>query len=492
MTMMTKKINASRREFLRTGSTLSFLGSAGAPFALNLATLSAASAQTALTDYKALVCVFLFGGNDSANMLLATDPTSWNSYSTVRTTNETGSIALPAAGAAGGVLPITPNTAQANRAFALHPSMGLMRDLFDSGRAALIANAGPLIAPLNRTQYRDSSRPVPVPSKLFSHNDQQSTWQAFSAEGARVGWGGRMGDLLASNNGSGASFTCISAGGNAVYLAGRTTLQYQVGTNGATAIRELNSGLFGSNAASTAFRSLITKDSAQLFEKEHAAVVRRSIDAQVALSTAMAPAQSTTTPTGVPNPAALVLPSNGQSVTNGLATQLQTVARIIAGRSPLGMKRQVFFVSMGGFDTHDNQKNSHSDLMARLSHAFDYFDKTLASLQGTDLRNQVTTFTASDFGRTFTSNGDGTDHGWGAHHWVSGGAVKGKDIYGAYPMTGLLHDQDAGSGSLIPQVSVDQYAGTMARWFGLSDAQLDDIFPNLGNFGSARNLGFMA
>jgi uncharacterized protein (DUF1501 family) len=490
MNNMTKNMNASRREFLRTSAALSFLGGAGAPFALNLATLSAASAQTAVNDYKALVCVFLYGGNDSANMLMATDPTSWGAYTTVRTTPEAGSIALPAVGAAGGVLPITPITAQAGRSFALHPSMGLMRDLFDGGRAALVANTGPLIAPLNRTQYRDSNRTVPVPPKLFSHNDQQSTWQAFSAEGARVGWGGRMGDLLAANNGT-ASFTCISTSGNAVYLAGRNTLQYQVGTGGAVAVRELNNGLFGSNAASTAYRSLITKDSVQLFEKEHAAVVRRALDAQVALSNSMAPAQSATVPTGVPNPTQLVLPSNGQTVTNGLATQLQTVARIMAGRSALSMKRQVFFVSMGGFDTHDNQKNGHSDLMARLSHAFDYFDKTLGTLQGADIRNQVTTFTASDFGRTFTSNGDGTDHGWGSHHWVSGGAVKGKDIYGAYPVTGLGHDQDAGSGSLIPTTSVDQYAATLARWFGLSDAQLTDIFPNLGNFGSARNLGFM-
>ncbi len=491
MNNMTKNMNASRREFMRTSAALSFLGGAASPFALNLATLSAASAQTAVSDYKALVCVFLYGGNDSANMLMATDPTSWNAYTTVRTTPEAGSIALPALGAVGGVLPISPITAQAGRSFALHPSMGLIRDLFDSGRAALIANTGPLIAPLNRTQYRDGSRPVPIPPKLFSHNDQQSTWQTFSTEGARVGWGGRMGDLLMANNGT-SSFTCISTGGNAVYLAGQKALQYQVGSGGAVAVRELNNGLFGSNAASTAYRSLITKDSPQLFEKEHAAVVRRALDAQVALSTSMAPAQSTAVPTGVPNPTQLTLPSNGQVVNNGLAQQLQTVARIMAGRTALSMKRQVFFVSMGGFDTHDNQKNAQSDLMARLSHAFDYFDKTLATLQGADIRNQVTTFTASDFGRTFTSNGDGTDHGWGSHHWVSGGAVKGKDIYGTYPVTGLGHDQDAGSGSLIPTISVDQYAGTLARWFGLSDAQLTDIFPNIGNFASARNLGFMA
>jgi len=170
--------------------------------------------------------------------------------------------------------------------------------------------------------------------------------------------------------------------------------------------------------------------------------------------------------------------------------QLQTVARIIGGRGALGAKRQVFYVTLGSFDTHDRQKELHGDLMARLAHALAYFDATLAALQGADVRRQVTTFTASDFGRTFSSNGDGTDHGWGAHHFVVGGAVKGGDIYGAFPATGLGHALDVGSGALLPTTSVDQYGATLATWFGVADSQLADVFPNIGNF-SRRDLGFM-
>ena len=196
-------------------------------------------------------------------------------------------------------------------------------------------------------------------------------------------------------------------------------------------------------------------------------------------------------PTGVPNPTQYTNPNTGLLATNSLAVQLQTVARIIAGRNALGAKRQVFFVSMGGFDTHDFQRANQADLMARLSHAIAYFDGVMGNLQGTDLRSAATLFTASDFGRTFTTNGDGTDHGWGSHHFIVGGAVKGNNIYGTFPVTGLKHAQDVGSGSLLPQFSVDQYGATLASWFGLSATQISDVFPNIKNF-SNQNLGFMS
>ncbi|HYD80713.1 MAG TPA: DUF1501 domain-containing protein [Paucimonas sp.] len=480
---MSEKINASRRHFLRTASILSAVGSAGAPFALNLATVGAAAAQTAGSDYKAIVCLFMAGGNDHANTVLATDPASWNSYQTVRTTSEAGSIALPAPGAAGGVLPIVPATAQAGREFALHPQLGALKDLFDNGRAAVVANVGPLLAPTTKAQYKAAS--VPLPPKLFSHNDQQSTWQAGRPEGAANGWGGRMGDLLASANGN-TIFTCISAAGNAVFLSGKSVQQYQIGAAGAVAIGRLTGSLFGAPAAANPLQAIVAGERGNLFEKEHAAVVKRSIDAQAVLAGAMLPAGAA----GVPNPGQYTNPNTGAPANNSLATQLQTVARIIAGRGGLGARRQVFFVSMGGFDTHDFERASHADLMAKLAHALAYFDNTLATLPGGDMRSQVTLFTASDFGRTFTSNGDGTDHGWGAHHFVVGGAVRGRDIYGNFPATGLGHELDVGSGSLLPAISVDQYGATLARWFGLSDGQIADVFPNIGNF-ATRDLGFM-
>lgn len=479
------KLNASRREFLRLSSLLSTTGALGlaSPFALNLATMSSAAAQTNVSDYKAIICLFLYGANDHANTVLATDSTSWTQYQTVRTTSEAGSIALPAVGANGGVLPIVTNTTQAGRSFALHPSMTELKTLFDAGRAAIIANVGPLVMPTTLEQYKAGS--VKLPPKLFSHNDQQSLWQAYAPEGASYGWGGRMGDLLASNN-SNPIFTAISASGNAVFLSGRNVIQYQVGSSGAVPIAGLSGNLFGSSTAGSTLRNIISGDTANYFQKEHAAVTTRSINAQSLLGPAMAPTGSN----GVPNPSQYTNPNTGVLANNALAIQLQTVARIIAGRNTLGAKRQVFFVSMGGFDTHDAQRTSQADLLAKLSHAIAYFDTTMGNLLGSNMRNQVTLFTASDFGRTFTSNGDGTDHGWGSHHFIVGGAVKGKDIYGTFPVTGLKHNQDVGSGSLLPQFSVDQYGATLASWFGLSNTQINDIFPNIVNF-SNRNLGFM-
>jgi len=317
------------------------------------------------------------------------------------------------------------------------------------------------------------------PPKLFSHNDQQSTWQALAPEGARVGWGGKFGDLLASNNGS-STFTNISVQGNAVFMAGNSVFQYQVGNGGATAIGGLTGSLFGSTAAATGLRSLITADNQHLLAKEQAVIVRRSIDAQAAFQSAFN-ASVVTAPTQYFNPA------QRASGNNGLAQQLQTVARIIGARTALGAKRQVFFVSIGGFDTHDNQNKAHADLYARLSHAINYFDQTLETL---GVRNNVTLFTASDFGRTFTSNGDGTDHGWGGHHFVHGGAVKGGDIYGRFPQVGINHDDEVGSGSFLPGTSVDQIGATLGKWFGVSDSELNTVFPNLKNFPKA-NLGFL-
>ena len=465
--------NASRRQFLRNAALTSIVGPAGAPFALNLATISAASAQTAPEDYRALVCIFMFGGNDQGNTVLATDPTSWAAYTAARSTAPSP-IVLPAVGAAGAVLPIVPNTLQAGREFALHPSLTEIKTLFDAGRGAVIANVGPLIAPTTKVQYQ--ARTVPMPANLFSHNDQQSTWQAFKAEGARVGWGGRMGDLFASTNAF-ATFTCISASGNAVWLSGQSTLQYQVGSNGGVSIGGMTGGLFGSTAAANPLRAILTGDRANVFEKEHAKITERAITAQTTLNTSMLPTATLN--------AIQPLPAN-----NSLATQLQTVARIIGGRTALGAKRQVFFVSIGGFDTHDNQLPGHANLMARLGEAMAYFDRLMAS-PAINAADKVTQFTASDFGRTLTSNGDGTDHGWGGHHFVVGAAVKGKDVYGRFPEIGVNTADDVGQGRLLPVTSVDQYGGTLARWFGLTDGQIADIFPNLKNFGSAANLGFM-
>jgi uncharacterized protein (DUF1501 family) len=292
-----------------------------------------------------------------------------------------------------------------------------------------------------------------------------------------------MGDMLMGMNGN-ATFTTVSAGGTALLLAGRSVRQYQVAPDGAVPIRRLDTALWGAVASANPLAQVITGQRGGAMERDHAAIVQRSIAAEATLSGAMAPAGGG----GVPDPARLRNPVTGGAEVNPLAVQLQTVARVIAGRGALGARRQVFFVALNGFDTHDMQLTAHAALMARLGHGLAYFDSVLGRM---GLRESVTTFTASDFGRTFVSNGDGSDHGWGAHHFVMGGAVKGREIVGPFPVTGLKHGQDVGSGALLPALSVDQYGATLGGWMGLSAGELLDVFPNLRNF-SQRNLGFMA
>ena len=472
----------SRRQFLR--ASLSTLGAVSTPFALNLAAIGEAAAETTNNDYKALVCLFLSGGNDHYNTVLATDPSSWNEYTRIRNTNDAASIALPGVGTTGGVLPISANNGQAGRSFALHPQLGHIRDLFEAGRAAIVGNVGTLFTPTSKAQYQAGS--VALPPKLFSHNDQASLWQSYAPEGARVGWGGRVADVFAASNAQ-PTFTAISTAGNAVFLAGQTTTQYQISSAGAVAIRNIDGNLFGAKGLANPLRAIISGQRDDMFENEHAKVTHRSINAQRVLNSAIAPSGVS----GVPDASLYINPNNGIASINPLAVQLQTVARVIAGRTALGAKRQVFYVSLSGFDTHDAEKLNHADLMARLAHAVAYFDTVMGNLQGVNMRNNVTMFTASEFGRTLTSNGDGSDHGWGSHHFVFGGAVRGKNIYGAMPTIGLGHELDVGSGSLLPTTSMDQYAATLATWFGLSYTQISEVFPNVNRFAS-RNLGFMA
>jgi len=513
-------LNASRRLFLRHASAMgALLGPAAAPLALNLAAVGAASAQAA-PDHKALVCLFLFGGNDSLNMVLPTDAASWANYSAVRS-QAPDSIALLAPGTApamsaaagsparlGGVLPIAPANAQ-GRSFALHPMMGSLQAMFDNDkRLAILPNVGPLVTPTTKAQYGQSAHPKPA--RLFSHNDQQNTWQALAPEGATRGWGGRMGDLLASMNAR-PVFTSISAAGNAVWLAGESVQQYQVGGNGAIRMgTDGNGRIYGSADVGAAMQRIVSATrGTHVFERDLAALNSRAIDAEVALRAAMKPASDAmfgTAPASgsynANNDPKLQYdnPLTGAKAFNALAQQLQVVARLIDASSAGGVqaRRQVFFVSMGGFDTHDNQNRNHADLMAKLAHALRYFDTTLGAMGA---RSNVSTFTASDFGRTFTSNGDGTDHGWGAHHFVMGGAVRGGDLYGNFPVLGAKNANNnnfdsspnqLGNGSLLPEIAVDQVGATLGRWFGLSDGQLLDIFPNLANHDAGkRNLGFM-
>jgi uncharacterized protein (DUF1501 family) len=292
-----------------------------------------------------------------------------------------------------------------------------------------------------------------------------------------------MADLIASMN-TNSAFTCISTAGIALFLSGQTSFQLNVTSAGPIPISGLAQPLFGQQAGSTALASILTASEMNLFAKEYEVVVNRSTAAQATLATSMLGAGVG----GVANPPQYLDPITNKLTNNSFATSLQTVARIIGGRSGLGVTRQIFYVVLGGFDTHDNQGPQIARLLTQLGSGLEYFDAVMTSM---GMNDQVTTFTASDFGRTLTANSDGTDHGWGSHHIVTGGAVTGQDMYGQFPVIGTNQANDTGAGRLIPTTSVEQYAGTLARWFGLSDSQVKQVFPNFANFGSSPYMGFM-
>lgn len=457
-------MDQSRRAFLKRSAALGIAGSAGT-FATQLAAIGEAAAATA-SDYKALVCVFLYGGNDYANTLPPYDQASWDLYNTARpglayardtlaATALNPAVALPGA-----------------RQYALAPAMASLIPVFDAGRMAVILNVGTLMQPTTKAQYQAKS--VPLPPKLFSHNDQQSFWQASNPEGANSGWGGRIGDLFQSGNGS-ATLTCINTTGNAVYLTGRQAIQYSVGTSGPVALINNASTLYSSATAAATLRSLMAASSTQLLQNEHAIIGKRALDTYSQVTGALAGAPASNFP---------LFPTG-----NSLADQLRMVARMISVSQELGARRQVFMASLGGFDLHDNLPGTQPTLLGRVADAIRAFYDTTVALGVAD---KVTLFTGSDFGRTLTPNSDGSDHGWGSMHFVVGGAVNGRRLYGTPPEIGSNTPDDVGQGRLLPTIGVDQYAATMASWFGVSNGDMPTVLPNIGNYNaSAWNLGFV-
>ena len=462
----------SRRHFLQTGAALSFGAATG--FANDLMRFNAFAADT--SGYRALICVFLFGGMDGHDTVIPYDTTNYNAYAQIRRelfnryeNNMGGSTRERAA-----LLPL--NLANASdfggRQFALPPELAPIHELIERGDGAIVANVGPLVEPINRDQFRNRS--VPRPPRLFSHNDQQSVWMASEPEGARFGWGGRLADMIAaSSSNPDTTFTAVSAAGNAVFLQGEVVGQYQVGSNGPQEIIGVSDDeLFGSAALPGIYESTLKAEGQTLtniLQRDFTNIMDRSIEANRTLRDSFGAAAPFTT----------VFPQGR------LAAQLQVVARIIALRDTLGVNRQVFFVADGGYDSHSNQHNSIPGNHTGIAAAIRAFHDTMTEL---GIEQDVTTFTSSDFGRTLTINRDGTDHGWGGHHFVIGGGVNGSRMVGDFPLPVLDHDQDSGNGRLIPTTSVDQFAATLGSWFGLTDGELDTALPGLMNF-SQRNIG---
>jgi uncharacterized protein (DUF1501 family) len=488
--------NHTRRAFLRRSAQLAFTGAA-LPTVLNLAAMGEAAAFNA-TGYKALVCVFLNGGNDNWNTVVPYDNSNYDLYSAIRgggANRTAGGVALGQAALTNTLLsPTTPLTD--GKQFALHPAMTGLAGIFNAGQAAVQLNVGPLVVPVTKAQYEGSNRALyPLPPKLFSHNDQQSVWQSSSPEGSTVGWGGNIGDLALSSNGASSLFTCVSITGNAVFLSGDQALSYQVSPQGAVKIDCVTNDVYGSAAIKNAMTELLQQARSDVLENEYNRVTQRSIAAEGSINGGI----DATAVTASSNSAEFA-PFAGIPSNNSLAGQLKMVARLIAARNNLSTKRQVFFVSLGGFDLHDNLTAGHVTNMTRVSQAMTAFYQTTVNL---GVAGEVTAFTASDFGRTLTSNGDGSDHGWGGHHFVVGGAVKGKAFYGTPPPvsngdgSGAEDQWHVGQGRLLPSTSVDQYAATLATWFGVEAGELAGILPNLRNFGAPNavdypiNLGFL-
>jgi uncharacterized protein (DUF1501 family) len=447
----------TRRRFLRA------LSAGGAVYALGRTpgTVWAQSAAVnGFADYKALVCVFLSGGNDSWSVVVPRSPAEYAAYAQSRQNLAIAQDVLLPVNAinAGGV------------SYGFHPSMPGVRSLFDSGRCAVVANVGPLVEPTTKQQYQQ--RTVQLPPQLFSHNDQQNQWHTLRGrQRMRSGWAGRVADALAGDLGGQQLATNISLAGNSLFQAGEVATPYIMGAAGAKAFTG-----FGDSGASLqrrlAFERLANASYGSVYERGFADVQQRAALYAKRVNNALAAAPVLAT--GFPN-----LP---------LATQLKTVAKMIAVRAQLGMSRQIFFVGVGGFDTHDDQLIDQPGLLGGLSTSLAAFHAATVEL---GVESNVTTFTQSDFGRTLTSNGDGSDHAWGGVQLVIGGSVIGQTIYGDYPVLQIGGAGDVGGGRMIPSVSSDQYAATLVRWFGVPEGQIPLIAPNLANF-PVHDLGFMA
>lgn len=464
-----------RRLFLRALAAGGLTYALGKTSGLSFAQMTGGNA--AITDYKALVCLFMFGGNDSWNMLVPMETSEYDAYFKSRGGGTSSSLAIDKSA----LLAITRGDFVAtNLKFGFHPNLGGIQQLFNEGRLAAVPNVGPLIKPLSKQQYLEtSSDSSDLPPQLFSHSDQQEQWSNLRGRLLlKTGWGGRTGDLIATRIGSQQLPVNISLYGQSLFQTPNDSDQYVMGDNGA----EFPGGLgnFGDDSdrraiAMTQLDAALQSTTNTIFARGYARVQKRALNYAEMVNAAL--------------DRALELRSFPSS-TDGtsLWVQLRTVAKLISQRATLGMNRQIFYVGIGGFDTHDRHLADHGRLLSDLSQSIRAFSDAMVEL---GVSEQVTLFTQSDFGRTLTSNGDGSDHGWGGAQFVVGGAVKGGRFFGDYPSLAMDGPEVLPfGGSVIPTVSADQYAATLAKWFGVPEQSLPTVAPNLVNF-RQWDLGFM-
>ncbi len=473
-----------RRSFIRQVACAA-LGTAAMTSAIrDLRFINAAVAQTGIDDYKALVCVFLQGGNDSNNLIIPTLASEYANYAAIRTPV----LAIPSTSA----LPISPLNNDGHT-YGLHPSCVQLQKLFGEGKLALLFNTGTLVFPMTRAQYQAGI--LEKPPQLFSHADQVTQWQtSIPDQPPLTGWGGRCADLLNSIQPGAPISLSVTLGGANTFEVGNIVSQYSVSTSGAVSL----SGVTGARLA--ALTNILGTSFTNMQETAYSAIAEHSINSSSLLNTAISATSSSTYWT-VPFPTTISPPTGGAAFTSSLSPQLKMVARLIeAGHRAttsggFGMKRQIFFCAVGGYDLHSNQTpgpgsttiGSHANLLAEVDQSLLAFQRAMEQI---GLSGSVTAFTASDFGRTFPSNGQGSDHGWGSHHMILGGSVKGQMTYGAFPTLTINGPDDTSTGRWIPTTAIDQYFATLATWFGVDAGNLATVFPNVNRF-AAPNLGFV-
>jgi len=484
----------SRREFIRRAACAAVGTVAMNATIRDLRLMNAAMAQSNVNDYKAIVCLFLAGGNDSNNLIVPTVTSEYANYAAIRT----AVLALPQGSLANLLIPGTTNlySDPAGHSYGLHPACPELAQLFNEGKLAPLFNTGTLLYPMTRAQYQSGF--IAKPPQLFSHADQVTQWQtSIPDQPPTTGWGGRCADLMNSVNGNAPVSMSISLAGANTLEVGNIVAQYSVATSGAISLQ----GVTGSRLA--ALTNILGLNYANLQAQAYAGVAQHSIQSGSLLNNAITNTAGSYFTNPFPTTVTNLLANT--RFTSSLAPQLQMIARLIetgsraAASGGFGMRRQIFFCQVGGYDLHTGQTNyttanpsgvmtgAHSNLLAEVSQSLYAFQRAMEQL---GLSQKVTAFTASDFGRTFPSNGQGSDHGWGSHHLIVGGAVKGGKTYGNFPTLTINGPNDTSTGRWIPTTAIDQYFATLATWFGLDSSNLATVFPNVGRF-ATNNLGFV-
>ncbi len=473
----------SRRRFLESMSCAGLGAAAFSSTLRDLRLINSVMAADPLPDYKALVCLFMAGGNDANNWIIPTSPEDHAAYAAIR-----GNLALPV----GDILrmktgtgPSDPDYTDATgRSFGFHPSCAGMHTLFNEGKLAAVCNVGSLLRPISRAEYLANASGT-RPPQLFSHSDQVTQWEtSIPDQPPATGWGGRVADLLnATYNSTGQISMSISVNGANTFEIGQLVSQYHVSTAGAVTL----SNLTGERLQ--AVKDMLALNHLNLQRRALADVTLNAIETGDLLNTAIGETEDS------------VWTWNETFPATSLGNQMKMIARLIKASGEFNMKRQIFFCSIGGFDTHTNQvtdptnannqfnvlTGTHANLLTQVSQAMFAFQRAMEQV---GLADKVTTFTASDFNRTMPTNSQGSDHGWGSHHVIMGGAVDGRKTYGSFPVHALNGPNDTSTGRWIPTLAVDQYSATLAKWFGVTASDMGAIFPNLSRF-ATPDLGFM-